>query len=45
MYEAAEAIAAADVAAGRLLDLYRFRRLKRECAVRALVVVVLGVDA
>jgi hypothetical protein len=37
--EAAEAIAAGDVVAGRLLDLERFGRLKRESAVGAFAVV------
>jgi hypothetical protein len=45
MHEAAETIAAADVAAGRLFDQGRFRRLKRESAVRAFAVVMLDVDA
>jgi hypothetical protein len=43
--EAAEVIAAADVAAGRLHDPYGFGWLKRESAVRAFVVVMLDVGA
>jgi hypothetical protein len=39
MHEAAEAIAAADVAAGSLFDLERFGRLKRKSAVGAFTVV------
>jgi hypothetical protein len=35
MHDAAETIAADDVAVGRLLDPERFGRLKRESAVRA----------
>src|SRR6266540_6222926 len=45
VHEAAETIAAADVAAGRLFDLGRFGRLKRESAVRAFAVVMPNVDA
>ena len=44
VHEAAETIAAADVAARRLRDLFRFGRLKRESAVGAFAVVVLDVD-
>jgi hypothetical protein len=39
VHEAAETIAAADVAARRLRDLFRFGRLKRESAVGAFAVV------
>jgi hypothetical protein len=44
VHEAAETIAAADVAAPRLRDLFRLGRLKREFAVGAFAVVVLDVD-
>ena len=44
VHEAAETIAAAEVAARRLRDLFRFGRLKRESAVGAFAVVVLDVD-
>jgi hypothetical protein len=42
--EAAEAIAAVDIAAGRWLDFLGFGLIKRESAVRAFAVVVLDVD-
>jgi hypothetical protein len=42
--EAAEAIAAVDIAAGRSLDFWGFGLIKREPAVRAFAVVVLDVD-
>jgi hypothetical protein len=45
MHDAAETIAADDVAVGRLVDPDRFGRLKSESAVRAFAVVVLDVDA
>jgi len=41
VHEAAETIAAADVAARPLRDLFTFGRLKRESAVGAFAVVVL----
>jgi hypothetical protein len=43
--EAAEAVAAVDIAAGRWFELWRFGRLERESAVRAFAVVVLDVGA
>jgi hypothetical protein len=43
MHEAAEAVAAADVTGGRLVDVCGFGRLKRESAVGAVAVVVLDV--
>lgn len=45
MQEAAEAVAALDIAAGRWFELWRFGRLERESAVRAFAVVVLDVGA
>jgi hypothetical protein len=41
--EAAEAVAALDIAAGRCFEFWRFARLERESAVRAFAVVVLDV--
>ena len=43
--EAAESVAAPDIAAGRCVELWRRGRRERESAVRALAVVVLDVDA
>jgi hypothetical protein len=45
VHETAETIAAVDVAVPRQLRRSRLRRLERECAVGALVVVALDVDA
>jgi hypothetical protein len=45
VHEAAEAVAALDIAAGRWHELWRFERLERESAVRAFAVVVLDVGA
>jgi hypothetical protein len=45
VYEAAEAVAALDVALGRRFELWRCGRLECESAVRALAGVVLDVDA